>query len=131
MVASSRLARGDASVAIGVNMHLVVVLNMVRRWRIARAAGNERREAAFAASLRKIAARRAPCSPPRISEPGQDLTRPSTRAAATDGRLARRRPQDLLHDVPGGDGAAHRRAFADEDGAERYGYARSRATRRA
>src|SRR4029453_9870982 len=28
VAASSRLARGDASVAIGVNMHLVAVLNM-------------------------------------------------------------------------------------------------------
>ena len=28
VVASGRLARGDASVAIGVNMHLVVVLNL-------------------------------------------------------------------------------------------------------
>src|SRR2546421_11962652 len=31
VVASSRLARGDASVAIGVNMHLVAVLNIERR----------------------------------------------------------------------------------------------------
>jgi hypothetical protein len=31
VVASSRLARGDASVAIGVNMHLVAELNMELR----------------------------------------------------------------------------------------------------
>ena len=31
VVASSRLARGDASVAIGVNMHLVILMNIVRR----------------------------------------------------------------------------------------------------
>src|SRR6188472_3042200 len=37
IVASSRLARGDASVAIGVNMHLVVVANLERRRQIARA----------------------------------------------------------------------------------------------
>src|SRR5829696_8916515 len=35
VVASSRLARGDASVAIGVNMHLVAVLNMERRHQVA------------------------------------------------------------------------------------------------
>ena len=39
VVASSRLARGDASVAIGVNMHLVAVLNMERRRQVAVAAG--------------------------------------------------------------------------------------------
>ena len=43
VVASSRLARGDASVAIGVNMHLVAVLNMERRRQVAVAAGAERR----------------------------------------------------------------------------------------
>jgi alkylation response protein AidB-like acyl-CoA dehydrogenase len=35
LVASSRLARGDPSTTIGLNMHLVVVTNMVQRWRIA------------------------------------------------------------------------------------------------
>src|SRR4051812_4754895 len=47
VVASSRLARGDASVAIGVNMHLVAVLNMERRRRVAVAAGAERRARAL------------------------------------------------------------------------------------
>src|SRR5689334_6809397 len=51
VVASSRLARGDASVAIGVNMHLVAVLNMARRRHVAVAAGQERRARGFAASL--------------------------------------------------------------------------------
>ena len=58
IVASGRLARGDASVAIGVNMHLVAVLSVARRWRMARAAGNARRERAFAESLRAIVSRR-------------------------------------------------------------------------
>ena len=35
LVASSRLARGDASVAIGVNMHLISVLALTRRWQVA------------------------------------------------------------------------------------------------
>ena len=55
VVASSRLARGDASVAIGVNMHLVAVLNMERRRQVAVAAGAERRALAFASSLERIA----------------------------------------------------------------------------
>src|SRR5918911_1581871 len=46
VVASSRLARGDASLAIGVNMHLVVVLNVARRWRMSRAGGKPRPEPA-------------------------------------------------------------------------------------
>src|SRR3954447_5070212 len=55
VVASSRLARGDASVAIGVNMHLVLLLNIVRRWQAARAASDRRRATAFGASMKAIA----------------------------------------------------------------------------
>jgi alkylation response protein AidB-like acyl-CoA dehydrogenase len=55
VVASSRLARGDASVAIGVNMHLVAVLNMERRRQVAVAAGAERRARGFASTLEQIA----------------------------------------------------------------------------
>ena len=43
VVASSRLARGDAALSLGINMHLVYVLNVVRRWQIATAADDQRR----------------------------------------------------------------------------------------
>ena len=82
VVASSRLARGDASVAIGVNMHLVAVHNMERRRQVAVAAGEERRARGFASSLEQIA-REGVVLAAAISEPGQDLTRPSTRATRT------------------------------------------------
>src|SRR4051794_1830419 len=39
LVAAARLARGDASVAIGVNMHTAVVRNVARRWEMAVAGG--------------------------------------------------------------------------------------------
>jgi alkylation response protein AidB-like acyl-CoA dehydrogenase len=51
LVAESRLARGHASVAIGVNMHMTVLRNIVRRFETAVAAGNARRAAAFEATL--------------------------------------------------------------------------------
>jgi alkylation response protein AidB-like acyl-CoA dehydrogenase len=82
VVASSRLARGDASVAIGVNMHLVAVLNMERRRRVAVAAGSDRRARAFAASLERIVQDGVVLAA-AISEPGQDLTQPATRATRT------------------------------------------------
>ena len=122
IVASSRLARGDASVAIGVNMHLVVVLNIVRRWEAAVAAGDDRRAAAFGASLQAIA-RDGVVMATAISENGQDLTRPSTRATRTaagwriDGRKAfctMSPAATVLHTAV---------TFADDDGVERYGYA--------
>jgi alkylation response protein AidB-like acyl-CoA dehydrogenase len=83
VVASSRLARGDASVAIGLNMHLIAVLNMERRRSVAVAAGDPRRADAFAASLEEIA-RDGIVLAAAISEPGQDLTRPATTATRTE-----------------------------------------------
>jgi len=82
VVAASRLARGDASVAIGVSMHLLAVLNMERRRQVAVAAGAERRARAFASTLEQIA-RDGVILAAAVSEPGQDLTRPATRATRT------------------------------------------------
>src|SRR6476660_120152 len=82
VVASSRLARGDASVAIGVNMHLVAVQNMERRRQVAAAAGAERRARAVASGLAQIA-RDGVVLAAAISERGQDLTRPGTTATRT------------------------------------------------
>src|SRR5215213_3334697 len=121
VVASSRLARGDASVAIGVNMHLVAVANMERRRQVAVAAGEERRARGFTASLAQIA-RDGVVLAAAISERGQDLTRPGTRATRTgsgwqiDGRkmFCTMSPAatDLYVAV----------TYAD-DGVERYAYA--------
>src|SRR4051812_522178 len=55
VVASSRLARGDASVAIGVNMHTIAGHNMARPRQAAPAAGNEGRAAALAPAMGDIA----------------------------------------------------------------------------
>src|SRR5690348_1792543 len=83
VVASGRLARGNPSVAIGVNMHLVAVLNMERRREVAVAAGAERRARGFASSLEHIA-RNGVVLAAAISERGQDLTRPGTLATRTE-----------------------------------------------
>jgi alkylation response protein AidB-like acyl-CoA dehydrogenase len=83
LVASSRLARGDAALTLGVNMHLLFVLNVARRWQIASAAGDERRARAFAQTLEQIA-REGIVFASAGSEPGQDLTRPKTTATRTE-----------------------------------------------
>src|SRR5829696_4184089 len=122
VVASSRLARGDASVAIGVNMHLVAVLNMERRRAVAVAAGAERRARGFAASLAQVVHDGVVLAA-AISERGQDLTRPGTRATRTasgwriDGRklFCTMSPAatDLYVAV----------TYADGEGVDRYAYA--------
>jgi L-evernosamine nitrososynthase len=122
VVASSRLARGDASVAIGVNMHLVAVLNMERRRQAAVAEGTERRAHAFAASLAEIA-REGMVLAAAISERGQDLTRPATVATRTasgwriDGR------KWFCTMSPAATHLYVSVTCPDEDGGERYAYA--------
>ena len=122
VVASSRLARGDASVAIGVNMHFAVLLNMVRRWQEAVAAGDERRARAFGSSMQAIA-RDGVIMATAISEPGQDLTRPSTTATRTasgwriDGRKI------FCTMSPAATVLQTAVTFVGDDGVERYGYA--------
>jgi L-evernosamine nitrososynthase len=122
VVASSRLARGDASVAIGVNMHLVAVLNMERRRRVALAAGAERRARGFAASLEEIV-RDGVVLAAAISEHGQDLTRPATVATRTASgwRIDGRKTFCTMSLA-----ASHLYVavtYADGDGDERYAYA--------
>ena len=122
VVASSRLARGDASVAIGVNMHLVILMNIVRRWQIAVAAGDERRAGIFGASMDAIA-RDGVVIAAAISELGQDLTRPRTTATRTpsgwriDGR------KSFCTMSPAATVLFTAVTFVDDDGVDRYGYA--------
>ena len=121
VVASGRLARGDASVAIGVNMHLVVVLNLARRWSMARAAGNVRRERAFAGSLRTIASGRVVLAA-AMSERGQDLTRPSTEAVRTEAGWRIDGHKIFCTMSPAATALLTSVRFTDGDGVERYGY---------
>src|SRR5215211_7499650 len=58
LVASSRLARGDASTTIGVNMHLSNVVRMVRRWRAAEAAGDRAAAARTRQEMEQVGAGR-------------------------------------------------------------------------
>jgi L-evernosamine nitrososynthase len=122
VVASSRLARGDASVAIGVNMHLVAVLNMERRRRVAVAAGAERRARAFASSLEGIA-RDGVVLAAAISERGQDLTRPGTRATRTESgwRIDGRKMFCTMS--PAATDLYVAVSYTDAEGSERYAYA--------
>jgi alkylation response protein AidB-like acyl-CoA dehydrogenase len=122
VVASSRLARGDASVAIGVNMHLVAVLNMERRRQVAVAAGNERRARGFASSLETIA-RGGVVLAAAISERGQDLTRPGTVATRTESgwRIDGRKMFCTMS--PAATDLYVAVTYADGEGTERYAYA--------
>jgi alkylation response protein AidB-like acyl-CoA dehydrogenase len=122
VVASSRLARGDASVAIGVNMHVAAVLNMERRRQIALAAGAERRARGFASSLEQIA-RDGVVLAAAISERAQDLTRPGTFATRTESgwRIDGRKLFCTMS--PAATDLYVAVTYADREGTDRYAYA--------
>ena len=124
IVAASRLARGDASVAIGANMHMAVLRNIVRRWEMAVAAGDERRAAAVGATLASVA-RDGGVIATAVSEHGlQDLTRPATTARRTGGgwRIDGRKAFCTM--APAATVLFTAVTFVDDEGRERYGYAR-------
>ena len=79
VVASSRLARGDASLTIGINMHFVVTLLFARHWRMARAAGREPRTEGLASTMARLVDTNAVIAA-LVSEAQQDLTHPTTTA---------------------------------------------------
>ena len=122
VVASSRLARGDASVAIGVNMHLTVLLAIVRRWQVARAAGNERRAAAFGAFLEWVA-REGVVLAAAVSERTQDLTRPTTTAVRTESGWRIDGSKVFCTMSPAATVLYTAVSYANGDGTQRYGYA--------
>jgi alkylation response protein AidB-like acyl-CoA dehydrogenase len=122
VVASSRLAHGDASVAIGVNMHFAVLLNIARRWSIAVAAGNAKRIDALGASLESIV-RDGTILAAAISEPGQDMTRPATTAVRTESGWVIDGRKIFATMSPAATALLTSVLLVDGDGSERYGYA--------
>src|SRR5215212_1813290 len=121
VVASGRLARGDASVAIGVNMHLIAVMALARRMRMAVAAGKTRRAEAFAESLRAIVSERSVIAAAQ-SERGQDLTRPATRAERTAGGWRIDGHKVFCTMSPAATTLLTAVSFVDDHGVERYGF---------
>jgi alkylation response protein AidB-like acyl-CoA dehydrogenase len=122
LVASSRLARGDASLTLGVNMHLVFLLNVVRRWQRATAAQDERRSRAFATTLTQIA-RDGTVFASAGSEFRQDLTRPATVAARDEDGWTVSGIKIFCTMSPAADVLYTAVRFTDDAGLERYGYA--------
>ena len=122
LVASSRLARGDAALTLGVNMHLVFVLNVARRWQIATAAGDERRARAFGETLETIA-RDGTVFASAGSEQNQDLTRPKTTAKRTETGWIVSGHKVFCTMAPAADVLYTAVTYTDEEGRERYGYA--------
>lgn len=122
LVASSRLAHGDPSVAIGLSMHLLPVLSTARRYRLAERTGDERRMAGFGVTLRHIA-HEGVVMAAAVSEAGQDLTRPATRARRTPEGWAVEGRKVFCTMSPAATVLYASVTLEGDDGGELYGYA--------
>jgi len=122
VVASSRLARGDAALTLGVNMHLAFVLNVARVWEAAAASGRERLADAFGTTLEQVA-RGGTVFGSAISEPRQDLTRPATTATRTETGWIVFGHKIFCTMSPAADVLYTSVTYTDDGGRERYGYA--------
>jgi len=122
VVAQSRLARGDAALALGVNMHFVLVLSTAQRWELARRTGDERRLNGFGDALREIV-RDGLVLAAAISEPTQDLTRPATRATQTEDGWIVSGKKIFCTMSPAADVFYASVMLPSDNGHERYGYA--------
>jgi len=122
LVAASRLARGDAALTIGVNMHVTYVLSLERRHRLAVDHGNVRNIEALAVSLKALA-HDGHVYAAAVSEPRQDLTRPATVAAAIDNGWIVSGTKIFCTMSPAADRLYAAVTFLDRQGRESYGYA--------
>jgi len=122
VVASSRLARGDAALTLGVNMHLVYVVSLLRRWQAAVEEQNQRRVAAFGRSLEQIARDRIVFAA-AISEPSQDLTRPAMVAVKNGDGWTLSGRKHFCTMSPAADALYASVTYRDARGRETYGYA--------
>jgi alkylation response protein AidB-like acyl-CoA dehydrogenase len=83
LVAASRLAQGDPAIAIGVNMHVAGLASMAHTYRQAVASGHQSRVKKLGFAIRAMAQGKQVVAA-GVSEPAQDLTRPSTTAVRTE-----------------------------------------------
>ncbi|WP_117000408.1 acyl-CoA dehydrogenase family protein [Desertimonas flava] len=123
LVASSRLAAGDPSTTIGVNMHFAIVINMVRGWQVAAARGQTSRVAALAGMIRRTVDDDIVYSSAVSEAAPQDLTRPTTTARRTESGWVVDGHKVFCTMAPAATLITTAVRYKDQDGVERTGFA--------
>jgi L-evernosamine nitrososynthase len=121
-IASSRLARGDPSITIGVNMHLMSMVRITRNWRMARESGDLGKAASIAETMKQITRDREVIAA-AISERSQDLTRQSTVAHCSDSACVIEGTKIIASMAPAATRFAVSMTLADEQDGDRYAFA--------
>ena len=122
LVASSRLAQGDPSLTIGVNMHLVTIMSMARMHSIACNREDAARAAAVGRQMAGIV-RSGGVIGAAVSEPDQDLLRQKTRAVHDGNGWVLNGRKIISSLAPAATQFAVAVDYTDVSGDERYAYA--------
>lgn len=123
LVAMSRLAEADPATTIGVNMHLAVLLNVLRTRSVLAHLGDHHRVAAIDEQLRLVVEAGVVFAS-AVSEPSpQDLTRPRTTATPTAGGWLIDGRKAFATMAPAATIMTVAVTYLDAAGAERYGFA--------
>ena len=121
LVASSRLAEGDASLTLGVNMHQTLLLSLARQWRIACNRENGPRAAALGGVMKRIVDERDVIAA-AVSEPDQELTRQQTRATRDGESWIVNGRKIFASMAPGATLFTTSFGYTDDEGVERYAW---------
>ena len=122
LLASSRLARGDAGLTLGVNMHQIIMMTYARNYRMALASGNEAKAAGIHRAMSR-AAETGMLIGAAVSEPDQDLLRPGTTAHFDGGNWLISGRKIFSSGAPGMTHFSVSLAHLDKDGNEVMAYA--------
>ncbi|HMO97123.1 MAG TPA: acyl-CoA dehydrogenase family protein, partial [Tepidiformaceae bacterium] len=122
LLASSRLTRGDAGLTLGVNMHQIIMMTYARNYRMAAASGNEAKAAGIHRAMKR-AAETGMLIGAAVSEPEQDLLRPSTTVHFDGGNWLISGRKIFSSGAPGMTHFSVSLAHVDNDGNEVMAYA--------
>ncbi len=121
LLASSRLARGDAGLTLGVNMHQIIMMTYARNYRMAVASGATAKAAGIHRAMSR-ASETGMLIGAAVSEPDQDLLRPSTSAHYDGGNWLISGRKIFSSGAPGMTHFSVSLAHVDKDGNEVMAY---------
>jgi alkylation response protein AidB-like acyl-CoA dehydrogenase len=121
-VASSRLARNDPSIVLGLNMHLVVMLSLARQFRVMKNRGDDAGTGAIADRIGALV-KQGTFIAAAVSEPDQTLTRQQTIAHREDAGWRIDGRKIMSSGAPAATHLSTSVNYADGEGRDRYAFA--------
>jgi len=121
LVAASRLARGDAGLTLGVNMHMIMMMTYAQQYRAALATGDDAKATGVGRAMARAVSDRMVIAA-AVSEPDQELIRPETTAHPDGDEWVIDGRKIFISMAPAATHFSVAVSYVDPVGDERYGY---------